>query len=99
MFCAKQELTAGVFEVERDFGQAGQVSFVGQLDVDEFSGTTFQVNWYTRETETDTWGQPINGHGAIAVNTDSLVSFDRSRYVKAQITITGTDLPAGVVAS
>lgn len=74
------------------------MAFVAQLDVDELAGTTFQVDWYTRETETDTWGQAINGHGAVAVNTDGLASFDRFRYVKVEIAITGSDLPAGVVS-
>lgn len=74
------------------------MALIGQLDVDELAGTTFQVDWYTRETETDGWGQAINGHGAIAVNTEGLVSFDRFRHVKVEITITGTDLPAGVVS-
>lgn len=68
------------------------------VDVDELADTSFQADVYTRETETDGWWL-IGGTGANAVSDSATFPFQRYRYVRVIITITGSDLFAGVTGS
>jgi hypothetical protein len=96
VFAAKDEMVAGVGTTDHDFGDTGAQPCVINFDVDELADTSFHVDVYTRETETDGWWH-IGGSGANAVNLEnSTFSFERYRYVRVIITVTGSDLPAGV---
>lgn len=92
----KVDYAAGSYESIKDFGVAGQADYVVNIDVDELSGASYRVDIYTRETETDGWWL-IGGIGSEAVDTSSMLSLQRYRYVKTVVTTTGGDNPAGVI--
>jgi hypothetical protein len=95
VFVARDEFSAGIGTTEHDFGDTGLQDFVVYVNGDELAGTSFQVDVYTRETDTDGWWL-IGGTGADAVSTSATFPFQRYRYVKVIITITGSSLPADV---
>lgn len=68
-----------------------------QVDVEELSGTSYQADVYTRESDTDGWWL-IGGTGSTAVDSLAYFSFQRYRYVKVVVTTTGSDFESGVVA-
>ena len=66
----------------------GQADCILQIDVEELSGTSYQSDVYTRETDTDAWWL-IGGMGSSAVDNQGLFTFQRYRYVKVVVTTTG----------
>lgn len=92
----KSEFVPGTYTAERDFLVAGTVPYRIVIDVDELSGTSYHVEVYTRETEMDGWWD-IGGFGAEAAEVDGTFDFERTRYVKIEMTVTGGDLPNGVI--
>lgn len=97
MFAAKDELVAGVGVTEHDFGDSGFQDCLIILDVDEIASTGLRVDVYTRETETDAWGEPINSSSIEAVDCiDGTLFIRRYRYIRVVVTVTGSDLVAGV---
>lgn len=89
MFAARADLSAGSYTIEHDFGVAEQVEFTMQIDVEELASTSYQVDFYTREAESDAW-QLMGGVGCEAVDTNACFSFTRFRYVQAVLTATGS---------
>lgn len=59
------------------------------------ASTSYQCDAYTRETEADGW-QLMGGMGAEAADSNGMLSFVRSRYVKVIVTVTGGEFPSGV---
>lgn len=96
MFYVRADLSSGTYSIERDFQIAGQVDFTVVVDVEELSSTSYQSDFYTRETESDSW-QLMGGIGSDAVDTSAIFNFTRSRYVKIDVTTTGSDFESGVV--
>lgn len=92
----KSEFTTGSYTAERDFLTTTSVRYRIIIDVDELAGTSYHAQVYTRETETDSWGL-MGGLAAEAADANGVFEFDRSRYVKVEITITGGDVPNGVI--
>jgi hypothetical protein len=92
----KSEFTPGTYTAERDFLAAGSVPYTIIIDVDELAGTSYQADIYTRETEMDGWWL-IGGIGAVAADADGRFEFERLRYVKITLTVTGGDVPNGVI--
>jgi hypothetical protein len=95
VFAAKDELVAGAGTTDHDFADTGAQECAVVIDVDELAATSFQADVYTRETETDSWGH-IGGFGADAVETQGAFRFERFRYVRVIVTVTGNDLVGGV---
>jgi hypothetical protein len=95
VFAAKAELIAGVGTTDHDYGDTGAQDCTVVLDVDELASTAFQADVYTRETETDGWSL-MGGFGCEAVDTQGYFSFQRFRYVRVIVTVTGSDLVGGV---
>lgn len=97
IFAAKDDLIAGVGATEHDFGDTGFQDCLIILDVDELADTSLRVDVYTRETETDAWGEPINSSSIEAVDCiDGSLFISRYRYVRVVVTVTGSDLVAGI---
>lgn len=96
VFFLKSDFTTGTYTTEKDFQAAGMVPYQIVIDVDEMSGTSYHVEVYTRETTTDAWWD-IGGTGAEAAESDGTFSFERARYVKLEMTVTGGDVPNGVI--
>lgn len=95
IYFEKMEFGTGTYESIRDFGVAEQVSYMVVIDVDELAATSYLANFYTRETESDSWGL-MNTLSAEEADTNGYAAFVRSRYVKVEITITGGTFPSGV---
>lgn len=91
----KADFAAGTYQVERDFGDTGLIDYRITIDVDELADTTYQADVYSRETVTDEW-QLMGGMGAIAADTNGIFSFQRYRYLKLVVTVTGGEFPSGV---
>jgi hypothetical protein len=91
----KIDYAAGSYESIKDFGVAGQVEYSVILDADELASTEYQVDVYTRETDTDSW-ERMNGGSSVAIDTSSVLTFTRSRYVRTVVTVTGGEFPSGV---
>lgn len=96
VFAAKDELVAGAGTTEHDFADTGAQECSVLIDVDELASTSFQTDVYTRETETDAW-QLMGGFGCNAVDTQGGFRFERFRYVRVVVTVTGNDLIGGVM--
>lgn len=96
MLFVRADLSAGTYTVEHDYGTAGLVERLLQIEVEELSATSYQCDVYTRETETDGWWH-IGGTGAEAMDTNGCFGFQSYRYVKAVVTKTGGDSESAVV--
>lgn len=96
VFFVQADLSAGSYTVERDYGVAGLVDRLAQVDIEELADTSFQSDFYTRETETDGWWH-IGGSGSSAVDGNGFFSFQSYRYVKVVVTKTGGDSESAVV--
>lgn len=96
VFFLKSDFTTGTYTTEKDFLVAGTVPYQIVIDVDEMAGTSYHIEVYTRETETDGWWD-IGGIGAEAAESDGTFSFERTRYVRLEMTVTGGDVPNGVI--
>ena len=95
VFTAKDELIAGTGTTDHDFADTGAQECSVIIDVDELASTSFQANVYTRETERDAWAL-MGGFGCNAVDTQGGFRFQRFRYVRVVVTVTGNDLVGGV---
>lgn len=89
MFFVRADLSSGSYSVEHDFGGAEEVDCIMMVDAEELSDTTYQATFFTRETETDFW-QDMGGVGSVAVDTNAIFSFKRFRFVKVDVTTTGS---------
>lgn len=95
VYFEKMEFGTGTYESIRDFGIAEQVQYTMVIDVDELAATSYLANFYTRETDSDSWGL-VNTLSAEEADTNGYAGFVRSRFVKVEITITGGSFPSGV---
>lgn len=96
MFSAKVDLSSGSYTIEHDFGVAEQVEFTALVDVEELASTSYQCDFYTRETDADGW-QLMGGVGSDAVDTNASFSFTRSRYICIVVTTTGSEFESAAV--
>lgn len=96
----KSEFVAGTYTTERDFLVAGSRRYRIVIDVDELAGTDYQLDVWSRETETDSWGdddKPLIGMGATAADANGILEFDCLRYLRLRMIVTGGDVPNGVI--
>lgn len=98
MFYVRADLSVGSYSTTKDLGSNAARDYLISVDVEELSGTSYRVNAYARETETDSWGQPLNGVGSDAVETSCVFQIQGTfRYVKVDVTTTGDTFESGVI--
>ena len=98
MFYVRADLSVGSYSVIKDLGSNALRDYLIDVDVEELSSTSYRVDAYARETETDSWGQPLNGTGSEAVETRCVFQIQGTfRYVKVDVTTTGDVFESGVV--
>lgn len=94
----RADLSIGSYSATKDLGSNALRDYLVSVDVEELSGTSYRVDAYARETETDGWGQPLNGTGSEAVETSCTFQIQGTfRYVKVDVTTTGDVFESGVV--
>lgn len=98
MFYVRADLSVGSYSITKDLGSNALRDYLIDVDVEEFSGASYRVDAYARETETDSWGQPLNGTGSEAVETRCVFQIQGTfRYVKVDVATTGDVFESGVV--
>lgn len=98
MFYVRADLSVGSYSTIKDLGSNAQRDYTINVDVEELASTSYRVDAYARETETDGWGQPLNGIGSEAVETSCWFQISGTfRYVKVDVTTTGDVFESGVV--
>lgn len=94
----RADLSVGSYSIERDLGGNAQRDYMVVIDVEELAGVSYRAEVRARETETDSWGDPLNGISADAVDTNAIVQIQGTfRYVKVDVITTGDVFESGVV--